>query len=270
MSLNFTARKLHIGIYGKRNSGKSTLVNALMGYPTLNRNHVEAATKDSVYKSIEIQGIGECVLIDTVGFDDGNHTDQILLEKTKRAMQSCDIAIIVCSEEDIDQEIEWVKEFNSRNTPVVMVINKIDQITNTDKIRNRIHDELNIEPLKISAISRMGIEAIKEEMIHKLPKDYEEKIVFSHSVSMGDTVLLVVPEESLIYKEETVTAYELLLRELINLKCIIISATYDQFDGVIKEFVKPPKHIIAPEKSFSLIHQKKPIESILTCVNFDQ
>ncbi|MGB4659432.1 MAG: GTPase, partial [Mobilitalea sp.] len=179
MGLNDTPRanQLHIGIFGKRNSGKSTLINALTGHNTALVSDVAGTTTDPVYKTIEIVGIGPCVLIDTAGFDDSGYLGSMRVEKTKLAMEKADIAIIVCSEEDIAQELLWARDFKERRTPVVMVINKIDQISNTDKIRNKVFDALKEEPIKISAISKLGIEKIREEIIRKLPEDFDSKSI---------------------------------------------------------------------------------------------
>jgi len=246
MSLNNTlnVNKLHIGIFGKRNSGKSTLVNALTGYNLQAFSEVEGSTMDSVYKAIEIEGIGSCVLIDTVGFDDDGYLALNRIEKTKEAMQKTDIALIVCSDEDIEQEIEWAKEFKARNAPIVMVINKIDQITNTDKIRNKIHDALKIEPLKISAISKMGIEKIIDEIVRNIPEDIDVKSVTDDMVKEGDLVLLVIPYDLQATEEPLNPTHTNTLKELLDKKCLVLSITEDKYDEALASLVMPPKVVI--------------------------
>jgi len=246
MSLNKTSNvnQLHIGIFGKRNSGKSTLVNALNGYNLLEVSDVEGSTMDSVYKAIEIEGIGSCVLIDTVGFDDDGYLAINRIEKTKEAMQKTDIALIVCSDEDIEQEIEWAKEFKARKAPIVMVINKIDQITNTDKIRNKIHDALKIEPLKISAISKMGIEKIIEEIIRSIPGDFDVKSVTDELVKEGDLVLLVVSRDYQTTEEQLNPMHINTLKELLDKKCLVLTITEDKYEEALASLVIPPKVII--------------------------
>jgi [FeFe] hydrogenase H-cluster maturation GTPase HydF len=266
MGLNDTPRsnQLHIGIFGKRNSGKSTLINALTGHNTALVSSVAGTTTDPVYKTIEIYGIGPCVLIDTAGFDDNGYLGQMRVEKTRLAMEKTDVALIVCSEEDIAQELEWAREFQGRKAPVIMVINKIDQISNTDKIRSKIFDALKIEPIKISAISRMGIEKIREEIIRNIPEDFEAKSITGDLVGEGDTVLLVMPQDIQAPKGRLILPQVQTLRELLDKKCIVLSSTADKYEEALASFTKPPKLIITDSQVFQMVYDKKPAESMLT------
>lgn len=266
MGLNDTPRanRLHIGIFGKRNSGKSTLINALTGHNTALVSEVAGTTTDPVYKTIEIYGIGPCVLIDTAGFDDSGYLGQMRVEKTRQAMEKTDVALIVCSEEDVTQELEWARAFKEHKAAVIMVINKIDQISNTDKIRNRIYEELKEEPLKISAISKLGIERIREEIIRKIPEDFEANSITGNLVDKGDTVLLVMPQDIQAPKGRLILPQVQTLRELLDKKCIVLSSTADQYEQALASLTKPPKLIITDSQVFGQVYEKKPGESLLT------
>lgn len=266
MSLYNTPRanQLHIGIFGKRNSGKSTLINALTGHNTALVSEVAGTTTDPVYKTIEIYGIGPCVLIDTAGFDDTGYLGQMRVEKTKLAMEKTDVAIIVCSEEDVSQEVEWAKAFKEHRAAVVMVINKIDQISNTDKIRNKIYEALKEEPIKISAISKLGIEKIREEIIRKLPEDFDAKSITGDLVEEGDTVLLVMPQDIQAPKGRLILPQVQTLRELLDKKCLVLSSTADKYEEALASMTKPPKLIITDSQVFQMVYEKKPKESLLT------
>ncbi len=266
MSLNNTPRanQLHIGIFGKRNSGKSTLINALTGHNTALVSDVAGTTTDPVYKTIEIYGIGPCVLIDTAGFDDSGYLGQMRVEKTKLAMEKTDVALIVCSEEDITQELEWAKAFKEHKASVIMVINKIDQISNTDRIRNKIVEAMKEEPIKISAISKLGIERIREEIIRKIPEDFDTKSILGNLVEEGDTVLLVMPQDIQAPKGRLILPQVQTLRELLDKKCIVLSSTADKYEEALGSLVKPPKLIITDSQVFQLVYEKKPEESKLT------
>lgn len=266
VSLNNTPRanQLHIGIFGKRNSGKSTLINALTGHDTALVSDVAGTTTDPVYKTIEIAGIGPCVLIDTAGFDDSGYLGQMRVEKTKLAMEKTDVALIVCSEEDILQELEWARAFREHKAAVIMVINKIDQISNTDKIRNKIVEAMKEEPIKISAISKLGIEKIREEIIRKLPEDFDAKSIVGNLVEEGDTVLLVMPQDIQAPKGRLILPQVQTLRELLDKKCIVLSSTADKYEEALASLTKPPKLIITDSQVFKLVYEKKPAESKLT------
>ncbi len=266
MSLNSTPRanQLHIGIFGKRNSGKSTLINALTGHNTALVSDVAGTTTDPVYKTIEIYGIGPCVLIDTAGFDDSGYLGQMRVEKTKLAMEKTDVALIVCSEEDVLQELEWARAFKEHKAAVIMVINKIDQISNTDRIRNKIVEVMKEEPIKISAISKLGIERIREEIIRKIPEDFDAKSILGDLVEEGDTVLLVMPQDIQAPKGRLILPQVQTLRELLDKKCIVLSSTADKYEEALASMVKPPKLIITDSQVFKLVYEKKPAESKLT------
>lgn len=266
MSLNDTPRanQLHIGIFGKRNSGKSTLINALTGHNTALVSSVAGTTTDPVYKTIEIYGIGPCVLIDTAGFDDEGYLGSMRVEKTRLAMEKADVAIIVCSNEDIGQELEWAKEFKARKVPVIMVINKIDQMKSSDKTRNKIYEALKEEPIKISAISKIGIEKIREEIIRNIPEDFNAKSITGDLVSEGDVVLLIMPQDIQAPKGRLILPQVQTLRELLDKKCLVLSSTADKLKEALDSLVKPPKLIITDSQVFQTVYEMKPAESMLT------
>lgn len=266
MSLNGTPRanQLHIGIFGKRNSGKSTLINALTGHNTALVSDIPGTTTDPVYKTIEIYGIGPCVLIDTAGFDDSGYLGQMRVDKTRTAMDKTDIALVVCSDDEISQEVAWIEEFKSRKTPVVVIINKVDQMRNTDKIRNLIYEACKEEPIKISAISKLGIEKITEEIIRKLPEDFDAKSITGNLVTEGDMVLLVMPQDIQAPKGRLILPQVQTLRELLDKKCIVLSCTSDKIDEALSSLTKPPKLIITDSQVFQMVYEKKPAESMLT------
>ena len=128
MSLNDTPRanRLHIGLFGRRNSGKSSLVNALTGQSTALVSEVAGTTTDPVYKSMEIHGIGPCVFIDTAGFDDEGELGNLRVEKTALAADRTDIALVLFTDAAMEQELAWVQRFQQAKTPVLAIVNKLD------------------------------------------------------------------------------------------------------------------------------------------------
>ena len=231
MSKDVASNKLHIGIFGKRSSGKSTLVNALLDDGIQGASGLELEA-DSLFKEIEIEGIGPCILMDTMGTN----------QDTLLAMKKSDIALIICSEEDITQELLWAQEFKRQKTPFILVINKIDQITNTDKIRNKIFEAMKIEPLKISAISRVGIERIKEEMVSKVPEVLYDKSVFD--LEQGDLVLLVLAQDNQESKLQYLDIVQELLFEQTQMKCLLLTTSIELYEIAMNKLVISPKLII--------------------------
>lgn len=263
MSGTLGANQLHIGIFGKTSSGKSTLINALIGHHAASVSSVAGTTPDPVYKTIEIDRIGSCVLIDTAGFDDGSYQELMQVEKMRQAMERTDIALIVCSEENVVLELEWAKQFKARRAPVIMVINKIDQISNTDKIRSRIYEALKEEPIKISAISKLGIEKVRQEIIRSIPKVYEARDITKGLVTEGDLVLVVTPSQV----QESIAWSSLpqaqVLQELLSKKCVILCCSVDQFEQSLRALVEHPKLVISDSQVLEAVAKMKPDDSEL-------
>lgn len=266
MNLNDTPRsnRLHIGIFGKRNSGKSTLINAITGHNTALVSDVAGTTTDPVYKTMEINGIGPCVLIDTAGFDDEGELGHMRVEKTRLALEKTDIALIVCSNEDISKELEWIDLFKKRKTPYIIIINKADQITNAEYIAQLFEEATKEKPLIISAKNKTGIQNIREEIMRKLPEDYDAIGITGNLVGENDTVLLVMPQDIQAPKGRLILPQVQTLRELLDKKCIVSSCTTDKLDQALANFVKPPKLIITDSQVFKIVYEKKPKESMLT------
>lgn len=255
--------KLHIGIFGKRNSGKSTLINALTAEYDYPAAGLTIGNNGPVYKDIEVEGIGPCILIDTAGFDDSNFQDLKQEEATREILVSIDVALIVCSDENMIRELEWAKEFKDLNTPVIMIINKIDQIRNTDKMRSKIYDALREEPIKISAISKLGLEMVKEEIIRKVPEDFYLKSSIGELVAEGDMVMLVTlnrqqsPAGFLSLPEQQT------FRQLLDLNCIVISSTVGSMAEALAMLANPPKLLITESRLKSQVSQIKHTDSKL-------
>ncbi len=266
MSLNDTPRsnRLHIGIFGKRNSGKSTLINAITGHNTALVSDVAGTTTDPVYKTMEINGIGPCVLIDTAGFDDEGELGHMRVEKTRLALEKTDIALIVCCDEEISEELDWIDLFKKRKTPFIIIINKADQITNTEYIAQLFEKACKEKPLIISAKDKIGIENIREEIMRKLPEDYDAMGITGNLAGENDTVLLVMPQDIQAPKGRLILPQVQTLRELLDKKCIVSSCTTDKLDQALANYVKPPKLIITDSQVFKIVYEKKPKESMLT------
>ncbi|HCA70435.1 MAG TPA: [FeFe] hydrogenase H-cluster maturation GTPase HydF, partial [Lachnospiraceae bacterium] len=160
--------------------------------------------------------------------------------------------------------LEWMNAFQARNTPVIAIINKIDQMRTTDTIRNRLYEICKEEPIKISAITKTGIEKIREEIIRKLPADYDARSIIGELAAENDRVLLVMPQDIQAPKGRLILPQVQTLRELLDKKCVVLSCTADRLDQALASLVTPPKLIITDSQIFSMVYEKKPAESLLT------
>ena len=266
MSLNETPRseRLHIGIFGKRNSGKSTLINAITGHETALVSDVAGTTTDPVYKTMEIHGLGPCVLIDTAGFDDIGDLGAKRVEKTKEALQKTDIAIVVCTSPDLEDEFHWMNRLKKQNVPYIVAINKADMIENIDEIVEKIENTTKETPIIISAKDKLGMDSLIPSLMRKLPEDYDGIRIVSDLVNEEDVVLLVMPQDIQAPKGRLILPQVQTLRELLDRKCIVLSCTTDKLDNALNSLKEAPKLIITDSQVFKTVYDKKPEKSMLT------
>ena len=267
MSLQDTPRanRLHIGLFGRRNSGKSSLVNALTNQQISLVSDVAGTTTDPVYKSMEIYGIGPCVFIDTAGYDDVGALGAMRVEKTRHAGEKTDIALIVCSGADLEEEIKWLEDFKSSKTPVVLVLNKTDEHGSlTEQLADSIEKSTGLRPVPVSAKERAGIEQLRAAILAALPEDYEQRTITGGLVDAGDTVLLVMPQDIQAPKGRLILPQVQTIRDLLDKKCIVISSTADKFEAALQAMKEPPALIVTDSQVFPLVYDKKPAASRLT------
>ncbi|MDD3219952.1 MAG: [FeFe] hydrogenase H-cluster maturation GTPase HydF [Lachnospiraceae bacterium] len=266
MSLTDTPRsnRLHIGIYGKRNSGKSSLINALTNQNAAIVSDVAGTTADPVYKTMEIHGIGPCVFIDTAGFDDEGTLGTMRVEKTKAALEKTDIALLVCSDDQNEEELSWAKDFAKKKIPYLLVLNKIDEHTDKENLAATLEKQFKKKPLQVSALQKTGIEELRQALIRSIPEDYEQESIVGNLAETGDLVLLVMPQDIQAPKGRLILPQVQIMRDLLDKKCLIMSCTTDKLDETLKALAYPPKLIITDSQVFSTVYEKKPKESNLT------
>lgn len=266
MSLQDTPRaeRLHIGLFGRRNSGKSSLVNALTGQEIALVSDVAGTTTDPVYKAMEVHGIGPAVFIDTAGFDDEGELGKMRVEKTRDALRRTDIAIIVFGTDAYDEEFAWIDELEKQKTPVIAVINKMDVRTDVENLHAKIAERLGGQPILVSAREKKGIDKVREAIIYRLPEDYDAIRITAGLVEDGDLVLLVMPQDIQAPKGRLILPQVQTLRELLDTKCIVMSTTTDKMESALMAMSRPPKLIITDSQVFREVYAKKPADSMLT------
>ena len=266
MSLNNTpsANRLHIALFGRRNSGKSSLINALTGQDTALVSDIPGTTTDPVSKAMELHGIGPCVLIDTPGFDDEGTLGEMRIERTLKAIERTDIALLLCEEKDLQMEKIWMQQLKSKNIPVILILNKADVRENTPNILAQIESELQQKPIAISAKEKQGMEEIRVAILEKLPQDFEQPFITGNLVGENDLVLLVMPQDIQAPKGRLILPQVQTMRELLDKKCLIMSCTTDKLTQTLQALAYPPKLIITDSQVFKTVYEKKPEESMLT------
>ena len=266
MSLNNTpsANRLHIALFGRRNSGKSSLINALTGQDTALVSDIPGTTTDPVSKPMELHGIGPCVIIDTPGFDDEGTLGEMRIERTLKAIERTDIALLFCEEDDLCIESKWKQQLKAKNIPVIPIINKADIRKDITNISDSIEKEFGQKPIVVSAKNKQGMEEIRLGILEKLPQDFEQPSITGDLVSENDLVLLVMPQDIQAPKDRLILPQVQTLRELLDKKCLIMSCTTDKLQQTLKALAYPPKLIITDSQVFKTVYEQKPAESLLT------
>lgn len=272
VTLNETpgSSRLHIGIFGKTNSGKSALINAFTGQEVSIVANVAGTTTDPVYKAMEVHPLGPCIIIDTAGFGDESELGKSRMEKTRLAAEKTDIALLlVAGNGDAaldEEEMHWYRFLKEHGTPVLFVVGKTDirSDAQVDKLAAAIRGKTGEEAYPVSAKTGEGMEALKEALIRKLPENYGSRLITGTLVDREDLVLLVMPQDIQAPKGRLILPQVQTLRELLDKKCLVMSVTTDQLIPALAVLKKAPKLIITDSQVFGYVYENKPAESMLT------
>ena len=259
------ANRLHIALFGKRNSGKSSLINALTGQDTALVSDTPGTTTDPVQKAMEIHGIGPCLFIDTPGFDDEGELGNRRIERTWKAVEKTDIALLLCAggssaeetgEPDFTEELHWLEQLKAKNIPTILLINKADIRKNTTSLAIRIKETFGSQPIPVSAKEKTGIELIRQAILEKLPEDFDQQSITGSLVTEGDLVLLVMPQDIQAPKGRLILPQVQTMRELLDKKCLIMSCTTDKLRETLQALSRPLSEDIGRVKLPHLLRKR--------------
>lgn len=265
------ANRLHIGIFGKTNSGKSSLLNIITGQSTSIVSDVAGTTTDVVYKAMEINPLGPCVLMDTAGLEDNTSLGAQRLEKTQLAMDKADVAIIVFpadGRQDFASEMQLLSRFRQKNIPVLCLINDFsDNREAVSDLQARLAERLKDSKIKavVADCSHAGnIDELRMALSSLMPEDFDSEYITGRLVAEDDVVLLVMPQDIQAPKRRLILPQVQTIRELLDRKCLVISVTADKYQQALSLLKAAPKLIITDSQVFKYVYEHKPAESRLT------
>lgn len=256
------ANRLHIGIFGKVNSGKSTLLNTLTKQLVAIVSDQEGTTTDPIYKAMELHGIGPVVFIDTAGFGDVSELGEQRMEKTRLAAQKSDIAIVMFADEDIEEGVQWYQFFKELNITTLLVVNDTKK-NDTQKIKELVETTLHEDAMIIDAKAD-STDEIRKAIIRLLPEDYGMDSITKSLAKEDDLVMLVMPQDIQAPKGRLILPQVQTVRDLLDKKCIVVSCTADKIDQTLQSLSKEPDLIICDSQVFKVVYDKKPEKSKLT------
>ena len=258
--------RLHIGIFGRRNAGKSSLINALTNQDIALVSNVAGTTTDPVYKAMEILPIGPVMIVDTAGLDDEGHLGELRIKKTLQVLNKIDVALLVIdSKEGISKaDIEILRNIRSKNIPIIGVLNKTD-IKDIDKnVFNHISKELGIEIIKVSSKTRNGIDQLKESIIKNTPQNYEKKHIVGDLINKYDYVVLVTPIDKAAPKGRLILPQQQTIRDIIDNGAISIVTRETELKETLENLGKKPALVITDSQAFKAVDKIVPHDIPLT------
>ncbi len=277
MSLNNTpkANRLHIGIFGRRNAGKSSLINALTGQNLAIVSDTPGTTADPVFKSMELHPIGPVVFIDTAGFDDEGELGQLRVARTEEVIKRTDIAILVITADDaaaggaLDaHDSSWMKRLHEAGIPTITVFNKIDTLTEAqrDAAAQVANDaaQSSDDAIFVSAKTGEGMGPLRAAIIKAVPEESLQEQLLGDLIDDGSLVLLIMPQDIQAPKGRLILPQVQTIRELLDRRCTVVSATADGYEAALRRLHCPPDLIITDSQCFSQVYEKKPADSKLT------
>lgn len=259
------ANRLHIGIFGRRNVGKSTLINALCNQDVAIVSEVPGTTTDPVYKAMEIHEVGPVVLIDTGGIDDEGELGSMRVDKTYKALNKTDVSLLLVDKELGFSEYEeiFLKEVKKRNIPALVVINKIDVWSENGSIVKEI-EKKNLEHVEISALKKVNIEKLRKKIIELTPDDFERKIILKDLLSPSDLVLIVAPLDIEAPKGRLKLAQVQTIRDILDNNCSTVLVKEDELKNILDTLKQKPKLVITESQVFDKVAKTLPEDIPLT------
>ncbi len=258
------SERLHIALFGRRNAGKSSLINALTGQQIALVSDVPGTTTDPVIKSMEILPLGPCVLIDTAGFDDSGKVGNLRSERTRAVIKQTDIGILVTDGTSLDDEAAWAGLLKQANVPFVAVLNKVDLMDVVPvTLLADIAKRLGCDVVPVSAMKGTGLDLLKRTLAGLIPENGKLSLT-GQLAQAGDTVLLVMPQDPQAPKGRLILPQVQTLRDLMDKRCVAICCTTDDIDRTLAAMKHPPRLIITDSQVFDIVEQKKPVDSLLT------
>ena len=258
------SERLHIALFGRRNVGKSSLINALTGQQIAIVSEVAGTTTDPVSKSMEILPLGPCVLIDTAGFDDSGKVGELRTQRTREVIKQADIALLVTDGLSLVDEAVWAAMLKQADVPYVVVLNKVDLMDDVPPtLLDSIAKRLGGEVITVSALQGSGLDQLRQTMARLVPEGGKQSLTgkLAHA---GDTVLLVMPQDPQAPKGRLILPQVQTLRDLMDKRCTAICCTTEDIDRTLAALKEPPHLIITDSQVFDIVERKKPEGSLLT------
>ncbi|QBD84883.1 [FeFe] hydrogenase H-cluster maturation GTPase HydF [Clostridium tetani] len=256
--------RIHIAFFGRRNAGKSSIINAISNQQVSIVSNVAGTTTDPVYKAMELFPIGPIMLIDTAGLDDEGYIGNLRIEKTKEIMNKTDIAVIAidCKNENFEYEMYLKEKLSKRKIPIIIALNKIDKVANLDEAIVRARKQFD-NIVSISALRRENIDKLKEKIIEQVPSNNETTLL-EGIVNKKDLVLLITPQDLQAPKGRLILPQVQVLRDILDKGAMAMVLKDTELQEGLKNLYKKPDLVITDSQIFNKVKDIIPRDIKLT------
>lgn len=260
------SNRLHIAIFGKRNAGKSSLINAITNQDIALVSSIAGTTTDPVYKAMEILPIGPVVLIDTAGIDDEGELGSLRINKTYQVLNKTELAIIVIDGKngitDFDKDV--ILKVKEKSIPLIGVVNKTDIKEAKDGLLKLWSEEYNIPFIKVSAYTKEGIEELKNTIIKEANLKEHKRVIIGDLIDPLDFVVLVTPIDKAAPKGRLILPQQQTIRDIIDHGGISIVTRETELKNTLKSLGKKPKLVVTDSQAFKKVNEDTPKDIVLT------
>lgn len=267
MSLNATpsSERVHIGIFGKRNAGKSSLINAITGQNLAIVSEAKGTTTDPVYKAMELLPLGPVMIIDTPGIDDEGVLGSLRIQKAYQVLNKTGIALVIIDAAvgPSAEDLRLIKRINTKKIPLLIVINKCETI-NEDKKTAYQALLSNGKLLFVSAEQKLNIFELKEAIAQTVPADENKAQIVADLLSPSDFVVLVVPIDSAAPKGRLILPQQQTIRDILEADAAAIVVKENELTNTLQNLGKRPKLVITDSQVFKKVAAETPADILLT------
>lgn len=257
--------KPHIGIFGRRNNGKSSFINMITGQDVAIVSELAGTTTDPVKKSVEIFGVGPVIVIDTAGIDDVGELGEKRIGKTMQVINTIDLAILLIADNKFSSfEKDLITKFNSLDIPYLIFHNKTDKTPISEIIKKRIAEETKIDCSDICTLDGSYLEFITKAIKEKIPESvYLKPALLEGLVKPKDIVLLVTPIDSEAPEGRMILPQQMTIRDVLDHNCICVTVRETELEDFMKLGIKPAL-VITDSQAFAYVSRIIPEDIPLT------
>ena len=267
MGLNSTpsSERVHIGIFGKRNAGKSSVINAITNQSLAIVSDIKGTTTDPVSKAMELLPLGPVMIIDTPGLDDVGELGKMRIQKSYQVLNKSDIGILVIDGTfgQTDEDKALINKFKEKNIPYIVVMNKLDLVREQQNIdENEINSKSNT--IWVSSTTKENIYELKEMIAKQAPTDEPKFKIVGDLLNPSDFVVLVVPIDKAAPKGRLILPQQQTIRDILEANANAIVVKENELKNTLKNLGKKPKLVITDSQVFSKVSTDTPKDILLT------